>query len=96
MRKQAFAYAKTKAQICFAETAKLISAFVFATRIVQFLCSFKLLACFYDCTGRFESDLVRNPEDRFSSVAAHIRCVNHALPAPYNYFHYMTLLFSSG
>ena len=32
-----FVYAKTKAQISFAVTAKLISAFVFATRIVQFL-----------------------------------------------------------
>ena len=32
-----FAYAKTKAQISFAVNAKLISAFVFATRIVQFL-----------------------------------------------------------
>ena len=32
-----FAYAKTKVQISFAVTAKLISAFVFATRIVQFL-----------------------------------------------------------
>ena len=31
------AYAKTKAQISFTVTAKLISAFVFATRIVQFL-----------------------------------------------------------
>ena len=29
--------AKTKAQISFAVTAKLISTFVFATRIVQFL-----------------------------------------------------------
>ena len=35
VRKPAFAYAKTKTQISFAETAKLISAFVFATRIVQ-------------------------------------------------------------
>ena len=34
---QQSAYAKTKAQISFAVTAKLISAFVFATRIVQFL-----------------------------------------------------------
>ena len=33
-----FAYAKTKTQISFAVTAKLISAFVFATRIVQSLC----------------------------------------------------------
>ena len=32
-----FAYAKTKTQISFAVTTKLISAFVFATRIVQSL-----------------------------------------------------------
>ena len=32
-----FAYAKTKTQISFAVTAKLISAFLFATRIVQSL-----------------------------------------------------------
>ena len=32
-----FAYVKTKMQISFAVTAKLISAFVFATRIVQSL-----------------------------------------------------------
>ena len=32
-----FAYAKTKMQISFAVTAKLISTFVFATWIVQFL-----------------------------------------------------------
>ena len=32
-----FEYAKTKTQISFVITAKLISAFVFATRIVQFL-----------------------------------------------------------
>ena len=36
-KKQQSAYAKTKTQISFAVTAKLISAFVFATRIVQFL-----------------------------------------------------------
>ena len=35
--KTVFAYAKTKTQISFAVTAKLISAFVFATRIVQSL-----------------------------------------------------------
>ena len=41
-----FAYVKTKAQISFAVTAKLISALVFTTRIVQFLYfqNFKLLA----------------------------------------------------
>ena len=37
LRKRLFAYAKTKTQISFAVTAKLISAFVFATRIVQSL-----------------------------------------------------------
>ena len=37
MRKPFFSYAKTKTQISFAVTAKLISAFVFATRIVQSL-----------------------------------------------------------
>ena len=35
----------------------------------------KLLACFCDCTGRFVSDLVGNPEDRFSRVAAHMSCM---------------------
>ena len=37
MIKLAFLYAKTKTQISFAVTAKLISVFVFATRIVQSL-----------------------------------------------------------
>ena len=37
MRKLDFAYAKTKAQISCAVTAQLISTFVFAQRIVQFL-----------------------------------------------------------
>ena len=36
-KNQQSAYAKTKAQISFAVTAKLINAFVLATRIVQFL-----------------------------------------------------------
>ena len=36
-RNRIFAYAKTKVQISFAVTATLISAFVFATCIVQFL-----------------------------------------------------------
>ena len=37
LENQIFAYAKTKTQISFAVTAKLISAFVFATWIVQSL-----------------------------------------------------------
>ena len=32
--------------------------------------NFKLLAFFCDCTDRFVSDMVGNPEDRFSRVAA--------------------------
>ena len=28
---------------------------------------------FYDCTARFMSDLVGNPEDRFSHNEAHIK-----------------------
>ena len=69
MRKLDFAYAKTKAQ--------LISDFVFTARIVQSLFflnpksqAFSFFFC--DCTGRLMSDLVGNPEDRFSRVAAHI------------------------
>ena len=41
----------------FAVTAKLISAFVFATRIVQ-IQKFQSLTTFCDCTARFVSDLV--------------------------------------
>ena len=34
--------------------------------------NFKPLASFFGCTGRFESYLVKNPEDRFSRDEAHI------------------------
>ena len=37
VRKRIFAYAKTKTQFSFAVTTKLISAYVFTARIVQFL-----------------------------------------------------------
>ena len=57
MRNRLFAYAKTKTQISCA-----VSVFVF-----------KHLAIFFDCTAaRFVSDLVRNPEDRFSHNEAQI------------------------
>ena len=67
-----------------ASQLQLISAFVFATRIVQFLffLNFKLLAIFYSCTGQFVSDLVGNPEDRFSRVAAHISSTSRVLCMP--------------
>ena len=64
VRKPAFAYAKTKAQISFAVTAKLISAFVFAMRIVQSL--FYLNPKFQASSQLLCHDLVGNPEDRFS------------------------------
>ena len=38
----------------------------------SYIRNFKLLACFCDCTGQFVSDLVGNPEDWFSRVAAQI------------------------
>ena len=67
---------KTKPQISCAVTAQLISAFVLATQqLVKSLFplyfqNLKLLACFCDCTGLFVSDLVRNPKDWVSLVAA--------------------------
>ena len=71
-----FAYAKTKAQISCVVIAQLISAFVFATQIVQSLyflnTNFKSLAIFCVCTARLALDLAGIPEDRFSCEAAHI------------------------
>ena len=55
---QQSAYAKTKTQISFAVTAKLISAFVFATWIVQYL-FFQPLTISRSCTAWFVSGLVR-------------------------------------
>ena len=65
-----FAYVKTKTQISFAVTGKLISVFVFATQIVQSLYflnpKFQVLAIFSDLAAQFMPDLVWNTEDRFS------------------------------
>ena len=76
---QLFAYGKTKTQISFAVTAELISVFVFTTQIVQSLYFLNLefqasrSSCvFCGCTARFVSDLVGNPEDRFSHNKAQI------------------------
>ena len=65
-------YAKTKTQISSAVTEQLISAFVFATRIVQCLYFLNPIVQVCDCTDRFMSDQVGNLEDRFSRVAAHL------------------------
>ena len=55
---------------------KLISAFVFAIRIVQSLNylnpKFQASSHFCGCTAWFVSDEVRNPEDQFSHKEAHM------------------------
>ena len=68
--------AKTKAQISFAVTAQLISAFLFATQIVQFPNSLKLKfqasSYLLWLNSPNLSDLVGNPEDRFFHNEAHL------------------------
>ena len=63
---------KPKAQISCAVTAQLISAFVFATRIIQ--CLFYLISEVQasDCTDRFVPDLVGSPDCLFSHAKAHL------------------------
>ena len=71
MRKLDFSLGKNKGadQLC---STQLISNFVFATWILQFLLFFNLKFKASSCTGRFVSDLVGNPENQFSPVGAHI------------------------
>ena len=80
-KNQQFAYAKTKRQISFAVTAKLISAFVFATRLVRFLFflnpKFPVsshLLCLYSlvCVGPG-----RNLNCWFSQAQAHVMISEH-------------------
>ena len=64
---------KKKTQISFAVTAKLISAFVFVSWIQSLVflnLKFQAFTTFCGSTDPFVSDLVGNPEDRFSHVAA--------------------------
>ena len=74
MKKTVFCiyHAKTKGQISCKVNAQLIRALYFAPWIVQslFLLNFKPLSIFCGCTARFVTDLVRNPEDRFSPDVA--------------------------
>ena len=76
-------YAKTKAQISCAVTAQLISAFVLATQIVRCLYflsrNFNPLISSSGCAAQFVSDLIRNPEDRFSQVMAHFMVFTYYL-----------------
>ena len=74
MREPAFCICENK------DADQLISAFVFATRIVQslYFLNFKLLDIFCGCTAWFVSDLVENPEDRFSQNEAQILLYSNA------------------
>ena len=75
-KNQHFAYAKIKAQTSFEVTAKLISVFALAARIVQSLSllnsNFKRLVCFCDCTGRCVGP-GRKPLCWFSYDGAHFQ-----------------------
>ena len=51
-------------RLCFRNTDRTIP-------LLPKIRNFKSLAFFNDCPPRFVSDLVGNPEDRFSDVAAH-------------------------
>ena len=66
MRRQEFCLCENSCAV----TAQLISAFVFATRMVQFFVfqnpKFQAILC--RCRSRFVSDLVGNPENWFSVV----------------------------
>ena len=71
MRNRIFAYAKSKAQISFAVTAKLFRAFVFAAGIVLFLFFLNpkfQASSFCGCADQFVLDLVGKPEDRFLAL----------------------------
>ena len=69
------AYAKTKAQISFAVTAELISAFVFTARIVQFLFylnpKFQASSSFLSLYRPVCVGPVRKPHCWFSQEVAH-------------------------
>ena len=69
MIKHYFAYVK-KAQISCAVTLKLISAFVFAREKVPKTNNHAALSCV--CKTLLVSDVVGNPEYRFSRDEAHI------------------------
>ena len=69
-----FAYAKTKTQIS-SWSAPLFSLHRRYNPSTSYIQNFKPLAIFYFCTARFVSELVGNPEDRFSHNEAQISVV---------------------
>ena len=78
MRNLPFAYEKTKVQIsnlpfAYEKTKVQISNFVFTKqieRLLYFLNTKFQASSHPDCTARFVSDLVENPDDGFSQDAA--------------------------
>ena len=77
VRKPDFCLCENKGEISFAVTAKLINAFVFATRIVPFLYFLnKKKSSFKPASDTEQACLCQtwseNPEDRFSNVAAQL------------------------
>ena len=79
MRKPVFAYAKTKDTVCKNKGADQLRSNCPADQRLCFRYidskvprHFKPLTIFCDCTARFVSDLVGNPDDTFSRDVAHI------------------------
>ena len=76
MENRLFAYAKTKTQINFAVTVKLISAFVFATWIVQSLCFLNPKFVAFSHLLWLYSPVCVGPVRPFSHNKAHMHSTN--------------------
>ena len=87
LRKQAFFICENKDadQLCSNCTADLHLCFCICKKYKPsstYIQNFKLLACFCDCT--VVSDMVRNPEDHFSHIAAnHFGMTENNSPVKY-------------
>ena len=75
MRKPAFLICENKGadQLRSNCTADQRLCFRYINSTIPLLPNFKPLTIFFGCTARFVSDLVRNPEDWFSHIVAHIK-----------------------
>ena len=77
MRKLDFCMCENKGadQLCYNCEAEQCLCFRYMDSTILLLSkiqNFQPLVIFCDCTAQFVSDLVRNPEDRFSRIASHI------------------------
>ena len=96
MSKPAFCIVKTKVLICWAIITQLISAFGFATireynPYISKSENCKSLPIFCCGVARFASDLVQNPEDRFSHDVGHLSCTV-IKPTMWLFAHHKSLL----